>query len=418
MGEAVAWPRRWGQDSQASLFSLPAHRTLLRSQRGVLVHSRWAAGVIAEQLPEVRVQAVPMGVPLPPPANPAQGRELRRSLGIPEGHPILGSFGFQTPIKRTDKAIATLAQPGLETVHLLIVGEVSPACDLLAAARKAGVAERVHVMGFVDYDQFESAIAATDLCLNLRYPTAGETSASLLRVLAMGRPAVVSDFAQFAELPDRGVVKVPLGEDEVAALAAELRQLLAAPHRLREMGAAARQHVAQEHNPARAAAAVVAACQPWTGLEPPDRAPQGSTGPQDGAPEDQLVPTTLTWETLPGELRVTGAEAPWASGERRRLEVHLDNQSHARWLPGEAGAGGVALQLQLLVTDASGTPRDLLAGRPWLPLPRPLDPGEHCRLEVDVRRPPGPAQLRIEPHVLGGFGFGALGGPVWQQELK
>ena len=73
-------------------------------------------------------------------------------------------------------------------------------------------------MGFLDYRDFEAAIGACDLCTNLRYPTAGETSASLLRVLALGRPVVVSDYAQMAELPDEVVVKAPLGEDEVEAL--------------------------------------------------------------------------------------------------------------------------------------------------------------------------------------------------------
>jgi hypothetical protein len=38
-------------------------------------------------------------------------------------------------------------------------------------------------------------------------------------------------------------------------------------------------------------------------------------------------------------------------------------------------------------------------------------------LAFDLRRPPGPACLTFEPHVLGGFGFAALGGPVWEREL-
>ena len=68
-------------------------------------------------------------------------------------------------------------------------------------AEELGVADRVHITGFLDFDEFAAAIAACDLCLNLRYPTAGETSAALLRTLALGRPTVVSDYAQFAELP-------------------------------------------------------------------------------------------------------------------------------------------------------------------------------------------------------------------------
>ena len=143
---------------------------------------------------------------------------------------------------------------------------MSPHVDLAGLARKLGVAERVHVLGYVPFAELEQAIAASDLCLNLRYPTAGETSASLLRILAVGRPAIVTEYAQYRDLPDDAVVKVPLAdardaEGEAAAMAARLAELLAAPEALRRLGEAARAHVAREHDPARAAEAIVAACR-------------------------------------------------------------------------------------------------------------------------------------------------------------
>src|SRR5262249_37177613 len=155
-------------------------------------------------------------------------------------------FGFQTPIKRTALGAQALAAPGLERVHLLVVGEEAPGTGVLEAARRAGVAARVHVTGYLPFADFAAAVPAAGLCLNLRYPTAGETSASLLRVMAAGRAAVVSEYAQFAELPDAIAAKVPLGEGasgwdrEAAALGETLAVLLAEPGRLRAMGEAAR----------------------------------------------------------------------------------------------------------------------------------------------------------------------------------
>ncbi|HEV7785664.1 MAG TPA: glycosyltransferase, partial [Thermoanaerobaculia bacterium] len=216
IGEAAALAKRWNAWGEAPLFALPAHRTLLRRQRGVLVHSRWAAECLTDEEVGVPVRAIPMGVPLPPAADEAAGRALRRRFGLPEEGPVIGSFGFQTPIKRTLSAVRALAAPGLERVHLVIAGQASPAMDLEGEARRAGVADRVHVLGFLPFEDFEASIAAVDLCLNLRYPTAGETSASLLRVLAAGRPAIVSDYAQFAELPAEVALRVPLGDEEPA----------------------------------------------------------------------------------------------------------------------------------------------------------------------------------------------------------
>jgi glycosyltransferase involved in cell wall biosynthesis len=433
VGEAVAVAKRWGAYGTAPIFALPAHRTLLRRQRGVLVHSEWAAAVVREDDPQLRVRAVPMGVPLPAAADPGAGLAMRRRLGLPEDAPVLGSFGFQTPIKRTDLAVRALAAPGLERVHLLVVGEEATGTGLLAAARGAGVAARVHLAGYLPFGDFAAAIAAADLCLNLRYPTAGETSASLLRVMAAGRPAMVSEYAQFAELPDAIAIKVPLaGGDEAALLAARLTALLAQPQRLLAMGDAAREHVRRRHDPRRAAAAVVAACREWAAAPPlddPRTAREGAAGAAATGAEPPR-PSSLTWGRLAGDLEVRGAELPWPEGERRRLEVVLRNRGFARWLAGDRGPGGIALVVKLI---AEG--RDLLAGRPWLPLPRDLAPGEEVRLELDVRRPPGPpappwpagvtrmplapdrVRLWIEPHLFGGLGLSHLGGPRWERDL-
>jgi glycosyltransferase involved in cell wall biosynthesis len=425
VGQAVAVAKRWGAYGTAPIFALPAHRTLLRRQRGVLVHSEWAAAVVREDDPELRVRAVPMGVPLPPAASREAGLALRRRFGLPDEAPVVGSFGFQTPIKRTALGVRALAAPGLEQVHLLAVGEEAPATGLLEAAHRAGVAARVHVTGYLPYADFADAIAAVDLCLNLRYPTAGETSASLLRVMAAGRAAVVSDYAQFAELPDTIAVKVPLApprNGEVAELGARLGSLLAQPQRLRAMGEAAREHVCLHHDPRRAAAAVVAACAEWAAAPPP------AASLHPGPPSS--LPSSLTWGRLAGELEVRGAEPPWPEGERRRLEVALRNRGFARWLAGDRGPGGIAVVVKLI---AEG--RDLFAGRPWLPLPRDLAPGEEARFTLEVRRPPGPPpppwppgvtrlplapdriRLWIEPHLFGGLGLSQLGGPRWERDI-
>jgi glycosyltransferase involved in cell wall biosynthesis len=402
IGEAAALGKYWNAWGDAPIFALPAHRALLRRQRGVLVHSAWAAAFLAEEDLGVPVKTVPMGVPLPPAADEAAGLALRARLGLPADRPVLGCFGFQTPIKRTESAVRALAAPGLERAHLLIVGQAAPVMDLAGEARRAGVADRVHVMGFVPFADFAAAVAACDLCLNLRYPTAGETSASLLRVLAAGRPAVVSDYAQFADLPPEVAPRVPLGDEEPAALAALLRELLADPARLRAMGRAAREHVRLRHDPARAARAVAAACEEWAELPP--------AGDDPRQRPDVPPPSSLTWGWLPGEIEVAGAEPPWPAGERRRLEVRLRNTGFARWLAGERGPGGVAVAVELLADGA-----DLLADRPWLPLPRDLAPGEEARVAAEVRRPPGPAELRIALHRFGGSGLSKLGGPRWER---
>lgn len=408
LGAAAALPMAWpGGSGMAAQFALPAHRGLLARQRGVLVHSHWSESMLAEEVPGLRVRTLRMGIPLPEAADRESGRRFRRRHGIPEDVPMLGSFGFQTPIKRTEVVIRALAGEELAEVHLMVAGEMAPILELDELAAELGVDSRVHCLGFLPFEDLAPAIAACDLCLNLRYPTAGETSASLLRILAVGRPAVVSDHAQSAELPDAGVVKVPIGEGEGDTLRRELRQLLDDPTALAGLGEGARRHVAENHRLDVAAEAIVAACAAWAELDPPVQASFGSEPPP---------PTTLTWSHLAGELEVDlGVDfgspdepPPWAEGERRTLEVRLHNQGPARWLAAERGPGGVGVEVRL-----EGHPRS----EQWVPLPHDLAAGERWSFRRTLRRPAGSARLVVRPHVLGRKGLDQLGGPAWEGDV-
>ena len=293
-GAAAALSIRWGGHGRARLFEMPANRSLLLRQRGLLTHSDWGLRFLEEELGEFAegllppMRRVPMPMPAPELPSEEQAAAWRRQAGVPRSAVLIGSFGFQTPIKRTDVLLRILAEPGMEQVHALVVGDVAAEFELAALARDLGVQDRVEMTGFLDPGIFPTAIAACDLCLNLRYPSAGETSASLLRILALGRAAVVSDYAQFVELPDDVVVKAPLADDpgaEAAALAGLLRDLLAAPERLAEMGAAARTFIEREHRPASAARAVAEALDEWSG------APAGEARavPRAAAPRAHFV---------------------------------------------------------------------------------------------------------------------------------
>ncbi len=399
IGDAAALPMRWpGGSGSAAQFALPAHRSLLLGQRGVLTHSAWAASMLRQEMPDLRLRSVAMGIPLPKPWDAEAGHDFRRRRGIPTECPLLGSFGFQTPIKRTEVVIRALASPALSQAHLMVAGEVSPTLRLEEVAASSGVEERVHFLGFLPFDDFEAAIGACDLCLNLRYPSAGETSASLLRILAVGKPAVVSDYAQSADLPAAGVLRIPVGEGELEALVQRLQELLADGEALARMGCQARQHIAEHHRPAAAAAAMLEACESWRHAAPP---PFTDVEPPP--------PTTLTCRQLSGELEVRGGAAPWAEGERRSLEILLHNRSPARWLAAERAAGGVALEVCLRAGER--------VEDHWLPLPRDLEPGAMHPFHLKLRRPTGPAKLRIAPHVLGQEGFAVRGGPVWEAEI-
>lgn len=418
IGWTVAQPPRWSAYGQAALFALPAHRRLLLAQRGVIVHSEWARRFLLEEslpgeLEAERVRVVPMVMPTPElgEAIGVRASELRRAWGISETAFVLGTFGFQTPIKRSAVAVKALAQPGLEQVQLVVGGEVSKGLDLIGLAEKFDVADRVRLVGFLPSSDFSAAIRACDLSVNLRYPTAGETSASLLRILALGRGVVVSEYAQFRDAPPSCCIHIPLSrdpanldvvDDEVRALGREILRLLGDRDRLVAMGDAARAYVEEVHRPEKAARAFCSAVHELGSL---------AVRSETASPAEVPMPTSLTWGRPESELSVEGTD-DWKPGELRRITIRLVNRSRCRFLATRRGAGGVSVELRLEASsdDPSSGPSRI----PWLELAGDLDPGEEATWRVDLRRPRGTGRLVVEPHIEGGRGFAASGGACEQ----
>ena len=119
-----------------------------------------------------------MGVPLPP---LIERDAARRRLGLPLDAPLLASFGHVNPYKRVESVLRALRvlRERHAGLHYILVGSVSANYDLRALVQRHGLEDAVTITGYVERAAFEEYVAAADICLNLRHPTAGETSASL-----------------------------------------------------------------------------------------------------------------------------------------------------------------------------------------------------------------------------------------------
>ena len=201
-GAAWARGRAAGLHSEMGNFLFPASIEVARRSRAVIVHNRWAADLLASFGVETPIHVVPH--PYVP------GRIARASATR-----TVGFFGFLTSAKRAEVVIEAFrrARKRDPKLQLLVVGEAAPDIDLPAIA-----GEGVTITGYVPDEEFAGYYGAVDRLVNLRYPTAGETSGTLIRAFDAGKPVAVSDYAQFAEYPDDVVTKIPLGEGEIDAL--------------------------------------------------------------------------------------------------------------------------------------------------------------------------------------------------------
>jgi glycosyltransferase involved in cell wall biosynthesis/SAM-dependent methyltransferase len=221
-------------------------RRILEGSRAVIVHSRY----VAEQVRKAGfcgpIATIPHGAWIP-----MVDRERYRSrLGLDEMAPLLGVFGFLKPYKRIAEALRALKRlVRLEPrVKMILAGEPHPDLPLAALIRRLDLAASVRVLGFVPIEDFEGYMAACDIVLNLRYPTVGETSGSLLRALGLGKATLVSDVGAFRELPEDVCLKVPVDTTEEDVIFEYLNLLVSRPSVARGMGARAREWVERECN--------------------------------------------------------------------------------------------------------------------------------------------------------------------------
>jgi glycosyltransferase involved in cell wall biosynthesis len=347
-GEAWARGRAAGLHSEMGNFLLPASVEVARRSYAVIVHNRWAA----DRLRSFGVTTPIFVVPHPFEPQPgAHGRraELRRQHGFGDDDRVVGLFGFLTSAKRAEVVLAAFAEARARDSHLrlLVVGEPAPNIDV-----KAFQAEGITFTGYVDDAEFAAYFAAVDRLVNLRYPSAGETSGTLIRAFEAGKPVAVSDYAQFAELPDDCVVKIAFGDAEVATLARFFTDDLADP-------AAAQRRWLDEH--ARMELTVAGYLAALA---------EGQTAKGKGAGMSLLSPFPFALPIFPNLALTKVHPAP--------LTLELQNLGDTTLATRVHGQPGYRLIVKLF--DAGTEIFDR-----WVELPRDLAPGERTTITLPVR---------------------------------
>ncbi len=292
-------------------FDFACNTPVITAARAMIVHSRYIQQRVAAVRPDLPLAVVPMGIPLPPDYPRAAARA---AVGLPTDALILASFGHINAYKRLEPTLRAVQQlrASVPQLRYLLVGSVSPNYPITGLIERLGLQDVVHVTGYVERAAFEAYVAAADVCVNLRYPTAGETSASLLRLLGAGRATLVSRTGAFAELPPHVAVQIDTDDSEREHILAALHLLISRPELAASIGAHARAYVAQNHTLAQAAAGyarLLARCYGWpqvVRLRPPLPLPAATTLPSLGAAvPTALPPATATPAPMPPPTSVT-----------------------------------------------------------------------------------------------------------------
>jgi glycosyltransferase involved in cell wall biosynthesis len=260
-----------GFDS-ALYYQWPMVRPLIEASRLVAVHGDGAKEELIEALargqeiaPQAEIVSIRLGEGerVSPEREARARREVRAQYGIARDAVLFGCFGGLTPEKRIAQILGAFRalQPHAPAARLLLAG--APAAHYDVAAE---ISPGVTLAGYLDTEaDLTDHIAACDVCLNLRWPTARETSGPWLRALAAGKATVITDLVHltgFASLDPRTWSARDSGGwslqppvciaidilDEDHSLRLAMRRLVADADLRERLGRAAREYWAREHS--------------------------------------------------------------------------------------------------------------------------------------------------------------------------
>jgi glycosyltransferase involved in cell wall biosynthesis len=243
-------PALW--ESRAADFPLATF--VLEHATALIVHSRFVRGQARAAGYEGPIDVVPH------PAWPVPAVQSERVAG----GTVVACFGVVNASKRIPELLRATADVRREQpdVTLLLVGPTAPGFDLERRLQRLGLTGDGLVREpWVDEQRLWALMAGSDVLVNLRHPTMGETSGSVIRGLSLGKPLVVSDVGWFSELPRDVALAVPPDDDEVATLTAALELLASRPDVREAMGANAAELARREHDVERVAELYAAALE-------------------------------------------------------------------------------------------------------------------------------------------------------------
>jgi glycosyltransferase involved in cell wall biosynthesis len=210
-------------------YALPLNGPILASSTAVITHSRYVQFKCAAGRPGLPVHYVPHHV------SPAleQYRSMTRSearlkLGLPVDAVIITAPGFIAKPKLIDKVMQAFAAvlPDVPNMQLVLAGERKPfEYDVDADIAEKGLQDSVEITGFLSEENFFLHLVASDIVVNLRYPSGGESSGTLSRALGLGRASIVLNYGPMGELPDSIVQKIEFGPNLEQDLETNLRDL-------------------------------------------------------------------------------------------------------------------------------------------------------------------------------------------------
>jgi len=231
------------------LFEYPLVKELVDSSSGIIVHSEFAEKIVKEESPDVIIKKIKMPITIP---QKSQENKLKEKLKIPENYTVIATFGNVGFYKRLNvclKSFSHYLKKNPNSMFLIVGAFLNEKYnkEIHNLIKELGISDKVIETGFVD--NLFSYVEIADIVIQLRYPTAGETSIITLQIMGSGKPVIVTNIASFSELPDESVIKIEPDVSEEVSLYNALLKLTNEKSYSKVLSSNARKYIENEHDP-------------------------------------------------------------------------------------------------------------------------------------------------------------------------
>ena len=224
-----------GQLPQLAQYLALAQSIPLERANAIIVHSHYGKlKILAERsfgtpVPSVFVLQMPQRAPMDAALLPVDAPSSNQVVKPPKEEFRIGVFGLVSPHKRVLQVMKALRRylDGLpisqrNTVHADIVGGGDEYLTaVMAYVRNNELEDNVTVHGYVNYAKMNQLMNESHMIFNLRFPSCGETSATLANMSKLPGIVVTSDYAALREEP--ADFKVSVGPNELDELVESIR---------------------------------------------------------------------------------------------------------------------------------------------------------------------------------------------------
>jgi glycosyltransferase involved in cell wall biosynthesis len=182
------------------LFSQTIYRFLNARTKCIIVHSHFAKNLLLKEFPFIdadKVKVLPYGTQKKI-SQPSPKAMTINSAQINKNDLVYLSLGYIKRSKGIVELLKAFKNVKNKSCKLLLVGKIID--DEIYTILTSYKNEQIHYLGFLPDKTLQEVLVRSDVLLNVKIDTVGETSAAVMDMLSYGKPIIATDIGSNAEV--------------------------------------------------------------------------------------------------------------------------------------------------------------------------------------------------------------------------